>query len=111
MSALDVSKYKGLTLDSRMVGPGFLFAALPGAKFDGRDFIAAAIEKGASAILAPTGTHLPEGANDVELILDDNPRRVFSLAAAEFYADQPAYIAAVTGTNGKTSTAYSTQQI
>jgi len=111
MSALDVSKYKGLTLDSRMVEPGFLFAALPGAKFDGRDFIGAAIEKGATAILAPTGTHLPAGTNDVELITDDNPRRVFSLAAAEFYADQPAYIIAVTGTNGKTSTAYFTQQI
>lgn len=112
MSAVDVSKYKGLTLDSRMVEPGFLFAALPGAKVDGRDFIDAAIKKGAIAILAPTGTVLPEGAHDdIELITDDNPRHVFSMAAADFYMDQPAYIAAVTGTNGKTSTAYFTQQI
>ena len=52
----------GVTADSRKVRPGFLFAALPGSKVDGRSFIAAAIEQGAGAILAPdevTGLNMP----------------------------------------------------
>ena len=43
----------GVTADSRKVKPGFLFAALPGSKVDGRTFIAKAIELGAAAVLAP----------------------------------------------------------
>ncbi|HWT09912.1 MAG TPA: Mur ligase domain-containing protein, partial [Roseomonas sp.] len=46
----------GLTADSRAVGAGMLFAALPGAHADGRDFIAAAVARGATAVLAPEGT-------------------------------------------------------
>ena len=46
----------GLTADSRRVEPGMLFAAIPGTALDGRDFIPQAVEKGASAILAPLGT-------------------------------------------------------
>lgn len=101
----------GLTADSRAVEPGFLFAALPGAQFDGRDFIDQAIARGAHAILAPTGTVLPADADGVELITDDRPRRQFARMAAAFYGKQPATIAAVTGTNGKTSTANFTRQI
>ena len=46
----------GLTADSQSVEPGFLFAALPGTKVDGRAYIAEAVERGARAILAPDGT-------------------------------------------------------
>jgi UDP-N-acetylmuramoyl-L-alanyl-D-glutamate--2,6-diaminopimelate ligase len=49
---------------------------------------------------------LPEGTTGVVLITDDNPRRKLALLAAEFYSKQPDYIAAVTGTNGKTSTVH-----
>ena len=101
----------GLTADSRAVEPGFLFAALPGTRVDGRDFIGQAIAKGARAILAPTGTVLPAAATDVQLITDDRPRRQFARMAAAFYGKQPATIAAVTGTNGKTSTANFARQI
>ncbi len=101
----------GLTADSRAVEPGFLFAALPGTQVDGRDFIDQAIAKGARAILAPTGTVLPATASGIELITDDRPRRQFARMAAAFYGKQPATIAAVTGTNGKTSTAHFVRQI
>ena len=101
----------GLTADSRAVEPGFLFAALPGSQADGRDYIDQALAKGARAILAPTGTELPPSATGVELITDDRPRRRFARMAAAFYGAQPATIAAVTGTNGKTSTANFARQI
>lgn len=98
----------GITLDSRKVQKGWLFAALPGAKFDGRNFIGAAARNGAVAILTPRGTDVPDGVICIE---DDNPRRTLALMAARFYGRQPEYIAAVTGTNGKTSTVYFTQQL
>jgi UDP-N-acetylmuramoyl-L-alanyl-D-glutamate--2,6-diaminopimelate ligase len=100
----------GLTADSRKVAPGMLFAALPGGRADGRAFIADAIAKGAVAILAPLGTDVAVPAH-VRLITDSNPRRRFALMAAAFHEQQPAVIAAVTGTNGKTSTADFTRQI
>jgi UDP-N-acetylmuramoyl-L-alanyl-D-glutamate--2,6-diaminopimelate ligase len=91
----------GLTADSRAVRPGFLFAALPGVKFDGRDFIPAAIANGATAILSPIEIPVPE---NVKLIVAENPRAEFARLAAEFYSGAPKTIFAVTGTNGKTST-------
>ncbi|MEX2449705.1 MAG: UDP-N-acetylmuramoyl-L-alanyl-D-glutamate--2,6-diaminopimelate ligase [Rhodospirillales bacterium] len=102
---------EGLTGDSRRVAPGFLFAALPGTKADGRLFIGDALAQGATAVLAPPGTELPPATGTVPLIVDDNPRRRFALMAARFYAKQPGTIAAVTGTNGKTSVAHFLRQI
>ena len=99
----------GITADSRKVLPGFLFAALPGVAHDGRDFIADAIAKGAVAILAPTGTRIPNAR--VVLVADDDPRHALAVMAARFYGRQPKTICAVTGTNGKTSVADFTRQI
>lgn len=101
----------GLTADSRAVGAGFLFAALPGVKVDGRSFIADAAAKGAAAVLAPRGTTLPEGAGHLTLIEADNPRLAFARIAAAFHAPQPETVVAVTGTNGKTSTVQYARQI
>ncbi len=98
----------GITSDSRQVKIGMLFAALPGTKLDGRHYIQEAIKNGASVILAPVGTIKPEV--DVEWIESENPRRDFALTAAAYYKNQPEYIAAVTGTNGKTSTVTYVQQ-
>ncbi len=100
----------GLTADSRAVAPGFLFAALVGTKADGRAFVPAAITAGAAAILAPEGSRfdLPDG---VALVTDPNPRRRLALLAAAFHASQPETMVAVTGTNGKTSTAMFYRQI
>lgn len=106
-SFADNPEIAGLTADSRQVRPGFLFAALPGSKADGRGFIADAVAKGAVAVLAPTGTDIA----DVAAIVADEPRRAFALMAARFFGRQPATMAAVTGTNGKTSVAVFTRQI
>src|SRR5215471_14370986 len=92
---------RGLSSDSRSIKPGFLFAALPGSKTDGRRFIADAAARGAIAVLAPEGTDVPPG---IRLLADANPRRALALMAARFYRRQPATIALVTGTSGKTST-------
>ena len=99
----------GLTCDSRQVGRGDLFAALPGGRADGRSFIGEALAKGASAILAPAGTDMDTGP--AVLITDNNPRRRFAQMAARFYTRQPAVVAAVTGTNGKTSVTNFLRQI
>ncbi|CAA7622536.1 UDP-N-acetylmuramoyl-L-alanyl-D-glutamate--2, 6-diaminopimelate ligase [Candidatus Terasakiella magnetica] len=100
----------GLTADSRAVKPGFLFAALAGTKADGRAFVPAALAAGAVAVLAAPGSglELPAG---VTLIEDSNPRRRFALMAAAFHGLQPQTMVAVTGTNGKTSTALFHRQI
>ncbi len=100
----------GLTADSRAVKPGFLFAALPGTKSDGRDFVPQAVAGGAVAVLAPEGSKLKLPAG-VALITDGNPRRRFALMAAAFHQRQPETMVAVTGTNGKTSTAAFYRQI
>lgn len=102
---------EGLTADSREVGHNYLFAALPGVTVDGRAYIDEAIRRGARAILAPSGTTLDKPRNDIALITDDDPRRRLSLMAAEFYQAQPETVAAVTGTNGKTSVAYFTRHL
>ena len=107
----------GLTADSRRVRQGYLFAAIPGHQQDGRAFIGEAMARGAVAILAPSGTHIEDrdrlksNARPVLLICDDEPRRRLALMAALFYKQQPRHIAAVTGTNGKTSVASFTRQI
>ncbi|HZS85246.1 MAG TPA: UDP-N-acetylmuramoyl-L-alanyl-D-glutamate--2,6-diaminopimelate ligase [Stellaceae bacterium] len=106
---------RGLTADSREVRPGWLFAALPGARLDGRRFIADAVRRGAVAVLTDergrAEAAASEAAPSVALIADPNPRRRLALMAARFHAPQPATIAAVTGTNGKTSVAAFTRQI
>jgi UDP-N-acetylmuramoyl-L-alanyl-D-glutamate--2,6-diaminopimelate ligase len=94
----------GLTADSRQVAPGYLFAALPGARADGRQFIAAAVEAGAACVLAPPDTAWPPGVPPRPLILNAEPRRALALMAAAHAGAQPKQIIAVTGTNGKTST-------
>jgi UDP-N-acetylmuramoyl-L-alanyl-D-glutamate--2,6-diaminopimelate ligase len=101
----------GLTLDSRKVQPGFLFAALAGSWVDGASFVSDAVKRGATVILtAPDAVLLPL-EEDVVVLRDDNPRRRIALMAATFAGLQPATIAAVTGTNGKSSTVHFVRHI
>lgn len=95
----------GVTADSRLVRPDFLFAALPGARQDGRDFIGVAVRQGAAAVLAPAGSVWPVGVADRPLWLAAEPRRALSRIAMRLAGSQPGIVVAVTGTNGKTSTA------
>jgi UDP-N-acetylmuramoyl-L-alanyl-D-glutamate--2,6-diaminopimelate ligase len=102
----------GLSADSRQIRPGFLFAALTGSKTDGAKYIAQAISQGAVAILTDAESLPPAvNLNSVTRLTDPNPRRRFARLAARFYGKQPKYIAAVTGTNGKTSVASFARQI
>ncbi len=106
----------GLTSDSREVRPGYLFAALKGSRADGRDFIGEALSRGAAAVLAPPGTAVPPAARQqvgrpLAVITDANPRRRLALMAARYFGPQPDTIAAVTGTNGKTSVISFARQI
>jgi len=97
----------GLAIDHRKVAPGTIFGAFVGEKFNGEDFIAAAIEAGAIAIVARPEARV-EGAVH---IADANPRRAFAHIAARFFHKFPATCVAVTGTNGKTSTVEMTRQL
>ena len=100
---LDALGICGMTADSREVRPGYLFLAVPGANADGRAFIPDALARGARAILAPAGTAVDSLPAGVAVILDEAPRRLFARLAARFFGTQPARVAAVTGTSGKTS--------
>jgi UDP-N-acetylmuramoyl-L-alanyl-D-glutamate--2,6-diaminopimelate ligase len=99
----------GLTADSRAVEPGFLFAALPGERFDGLDFLEQALARGAAAVLARPDPRL--AALEVPTLVDGDPRHRLALLAARYFGRQPECVVAVTGTNGKTSVASFTAQL
>ncbi|WP_020399885.1 UDP-N-acetylmuramoyl-L-alanyl-D-glutamate--2,6-diaminopimelate ligase [Kordiimonas gwangyangensis] len=99
----------GMTVDSRAVKAGDLFVALPGTKVDGRLFIKAAVDAGASAVLTTDGFNAADVG--VPVIEDVNPRRRYAQLAARFCGRQPEVQVAVTGTNGKTSVADFARQI
>jgi UDP-N-acetylmuramoyl-L-alanyl-D-glutamate--2,6-diaminopimelate ligase len=107
-ASLDIT---GITADSRAVRPGMVFAALPGARKDGRAFITDAVARGAAAILAPEGTAWPAEAPPRPLVTSPDPRRALALMAAAFYGAQPECVVAITGTNGKTSSVDFLRQI
>ena len=97
----------GFAIDNRKVAPGTVFGAFEGTKFNGEDFIPAAVAAGAIAVVAR-----PEAKVSGALhIADAQPRRVFARLAAGFFAPMPQTVVAVTGTNGKTSIAEMTRQI
>lgn len=98
----------GLASDSRKVAPGFLFAALKGTRSDGRAFIPQALARGAVALLVPEGSRIDA---PVPVIEDRRPAQRLAMMAAAFHGAQPAIMAAVTGTNGKTSTASFSRQL
>ncbi|MBV9653876.1 MAG: UDP-N-acetylmuramoyl-L-alanyl-D-glutamate--2,6-diaminopimelate ligase [Acetobacteraceae bacterium] len=107
-AGLDIS---GVSADSRDVQRGHLFVAVPGVRHDGRAFIADAVANGAAAVLAPPGTEWPPGTPPRPLIEDAEPRRKLAQFAAMLAGPQPATTVAVTGTNGKTSTAEFLRQL
>ncbi len=96
-------KFAGLASDSRAVKPGFLFAAIPGVKGDGAAFIKDAVARGATAVLGKPEIAAAVKEAGVEFIAAENPRQALAAYAASFSGGQPDTIAAVTGTNGKTS--------
>lgn len=103
----DEAVVTGVTADSRAAKPGDVFFALSGARTDGARFIEQALAGGAVAVVCEESA----AAGRAGVIGVANPRRALALAAARLFPLQPATIAAVTGTSGKTSVAAFTRQI
>jgi UDP-N-acetylmuramoyl-L-alanyl-D-glutamate--2,6-diaminopimelate ligase len=101
------SRVTGFALDHRKVAAGNVFGAFRGTRFNGEDFIADAVKRGAVAVVARIEA-LVEG---VPHLSADEPRKLFADLAARFYAPYPETVIAVTGTNGKTSTVELTRQL
>lgn len=97
----------GFALDHRKITKGSIFGAFKGARFNGEDYIPAAIAAGAIAVVASADATV-EGALH---IASDNPRRTFAHLARRYFEDFPAICAGVTGTNGKTSVVEMTRQL
>lgn len=96
--------------DSRKVKPGDTFVAIPGAKFDGADFIPQAIANGAKVIVAERKVEVPAG---IKLEIVPSARQALAYLSAKYY-DFPSRklkLIGVTGTNGKTTITYLVQAI
>jgi UDP-N-acetylmuramoyl-L-alanyl-D-glutamate--2,6-diaminopimelate ligase len=95
----------GLSVDSRDVVDGTLFAALPGTRVHGGEFIQYALRQGAGAILTDAiGAEIAKDIiGDVPLVVTQDPRQALAYASALWFGAQPGTMIAVTGTNGKTS--------
>lgn len=110
--ALSAVTLAGVTLDSRGVRPGDLYAALPGFTTHGARFASAAVGAGAAAILTDAdGARLISGdpaAGGTPVLVVADPRGVLGTVSAWLYGDPAAALrtTGVTGTNGKTTTSY-----
>jgi UDP-N-acetylmuramoyl-L-alanyl-D-glutamate--2,6-diaminopimelate ligase len=98
----------GCTLDSRAVQPGDLYAALPGSRAHGADFAEAAASAGAVALLTDPAGAARCSSYDRPVVLADDPRGVLGQVARWVYDDpgRDLRLIGVTGTNGKTTTAF-----
>lgn len=108
-------RISGISVDSRRTEKGHLFAAMPGSRVHGAEFISYALRMGAAVILTDQeGLEVAErelGSLPVPVVISTEPRRSLAIAAARWFGFQPEVIVAVTGTNGKTSVASFTRQI
>ena len=104
---MNIKDHTIVTADSRKVIPGALFVAVKGFASDGHDYIASAMEKGATEIICE---HVPEGVtasgNTPVFTMVENSRRALAEAADEFYGhpSRKLKLVGITGTNGKTTT-------
>ncbi|MGR3445033.1 UDP-N-acetylmuramoyl-L-alanyl-D-glutamate--2,6-diaminopimelate ligase [Thalassococcus profundi] len=103
------ARVTGLAVDSREVRDGFLFAALPGTRVHGGEYIQYALRMGAAAILTDAeGAEIARAelaVSDAALVIAADPRQALAYTAALWFGAQPDTVVAVTGTNGKTSVA------
>src|SRR4249919_2173408 len=92
-----------LSYDARTAGPGALFFCVPGSRADGHDFASEAVANGAVALVVERPLEL-----DVPQLVVADARRAMGVAADEFFGrpSEELQIAGVTGTNGKTTTAF-----
>ncbi len=97
----------GFAIDHRKIAPGTVFGAFRGTRFNGEDYIAEAVARGAIAVVARPEVTVTGAAH----IATDHPRTEFARIAARFFAPFPETSVAVTGTNGKTSTVEMVRQL
>jgi len=97
------AEISGLAFDSRDVSPGSLFFCVPGHVTDGHDYAPAAVEAGAAALVVERELDL-----DVTQLVVADARRAMAPIAARWFGDPSAglRLVGVTGTNGKTTTAF-----
>lgn len=101
------SEVTGFAIDHRKIAPGTVFGAFQGLRVNGEDYIDAAVQAGAIAVVARPEAEVRGAVH----IASDNPRELFASLAARFFAPFPQTCVAVTGTNGKTSTVEMTRQL
>jgi UDP-N-acetylmuramoyl-L-alanyl-D-glutamate--2,6-diaminopimelate ligase len=100
---------EGIAYHSKQVGKGFLFAAIHGLELDGHQFIGEAIQKGAEVVVLEKEQELFNRT----MILVPNSRRALAKISSNFYGDPSSQVklVGITGTNGKTTTAYLLESI
>lgn len=105
----------GISVDSRDVKAGYLFAAMPGVRVHGGEFIQYALRQKAGAILTDKAGAMIAAdeisAAGVPVVIAEDPRQTLAYAAALWFGAQPEFMTAVTGTNGKTSVSTFVRQI
>ena len=108
MGDLDVEISVSLAYDSRDVGPGALFFCVPGEKVDGHEFAAAAVEAGAVGLVVERELELP-----VAQVVVEDARAAMAPLAARFWGDPTGElkVVGITGTNGKTTTAFLLREV
>lgn len=103
------TEIKGIEIDSRQVKPGDLFIALKGFSVDGHQYVAQAVEKGAAAVLVEKSI----SNLSVPVIEVTDTRKALAVLATKFYRypTEELKLIGITGTNGKTTTAYLIEQL
>ena len=100
----------GVGYDSRRISPGMVFVAIPGKNTDGHQYITAALERGAVAIISQQNGFVPHRATKIKV---PDARRALARTAAAFYGfpSQQLKVIGVTGTNGKTTVSFMVKHI
>ena len=100
----------GINTNSEEISPGDLFIAIKGEKYDGHNFIKEAERKGASAIIV---NNIKNPTSNKQHVIVENTRKAVSTVSSRFYdnASTELTIIGITGTNGKTTTAYLLKEV
>jgi len=106
-SELALSEVFNVTADSRTVEKGTVFVAIRGHQQDGHQFLDAAVQRGAVALVVEDAKNIPKDYRGLMVVVPET-RQSLDLLAARFFGDpsQRLFVFGVTGTNGKTSCTY-----
>jgi len=104
-AARSIGPCSGIAYDSRSVAPGQVFVALKGQRSDGAAYVAQAVAAGAAAVVAEVAAASPAG---VPWLVVPDARLALARLAAEYFQhpSRDLRVVGITGTNGKTTTAY-----